>query len=137
MAEMESRVGAAIAKIGFGKSMKQKWIKKDGDKFERIAADPVDADKTQLQKFISDPNPDSHEKKVLDNYKKRKHINVKTNKTYKVTKGPQFATERIVLETVLTTEMIRTGEWKNKQFKKYNFEADAPMDNGGHCHPLM
>lgn len=94
MAEMESRVGKDIAKIGFGKSMKQKWIKKDGDKFERIVAEPVDADQTQLQKFIADTNPDSHEKKVLDNFKKRKHINVKTNKTYKVTKGPQFATER-------------------------------------------
>jgi phenylalanyl-tRNA synthetase alpha chain len=87
MAEMESRVGKDIAKIGFGKSMKQKWIKKDGNKFERIAADPVDADQTQLKKFIDDPNPDSHDKKVLDNFKKRKHINVKTNKTYEVTKG--------------------------------------------------
>ena len=31
MAEMENRVGAQVAKIGFGKAMKQKWIKKDGD----------------------------------------------------------------------------------------------------------
>ena len=62
---------------------------------------------------------------------------MKTNKTYKVTKGTQFATERTVLETELTSEMIRNGEWKNKQFKKYNFEADAPMGSGGHCHPLM
>lgn len=31
MATMESRVGAQIAKIGFGKAMKQKWIKKDGN----------------------------------------------------------------------------------------------------------
>ena len=44
MAEMESRVGPQIAKIGFGKAMKQKWIKKDGNQFERIAANPVDVD---------------------------------------------------------------------------------------------
>mgnify|MGYP000908090329 CR=1 FL=1 len=42
MAEMENRVGKQIAKIGFGKAMKEKWIKKDGDKFERIAENPVD-----------------------------------------------------------------------------------------------
>lgn len=33
--------------------------------------------------------------------------------------------------------MIRTGEWKNKQFKGYNFDADATIGMGGHCHPLM
>lgn len=33
--------------------------------------------------------------------------------------------------------MIRTGDWKTKAFKKYNFEADAPMGSGGHLHPLM
>jgi len=44
MAEMEKRVGKQIAKIGFGKAMKQKWIKKDGSNFERIAENPVDDD---------------------------------------------------------------------------------------------
>lgn len=63
MAEMESRVGAQIAKIGFGKAMKQKWIKKDGNQFERIAADPVDLDKQQLNKFVDDPNLEAHDKK--------------------------------------------------------------------------
>ena len=90
MAEMESRVGAQIAKIGFGKAMKQKWIKKDGNKFERIVADLVDLDQKCLNQFIDDHNPDSHDKKQIDNYKKRKHLNVKTDKTYKVTKGPNF-----------------------------------------------
>ena len=33
--------------------------------------------------------------------------------------------------------MLITGDWKNKQFKKYNFNAEAPMGHGGHCHPLM
>lgn len=90
MAEMESRVGGQIAKIGFGKAMKQKWVKKNGNELERIAESPVDVDKDQLQKFIADPNPDSHEKKVIDNYKKRKHLNVKSTKSYKVTKGADF-----------------------------------------------
>lgn len=97
----------------------------------------MDVDKAQLDKFVADPNPDSHDKKQIDAFKKRKHLNVKATKTYKVTKGTQFATERKVLETELTTEMLRTGEWKDKAFKKYNFEADTQMGMGGHCHPLM
>jgi len=40
--------------------MKEKWLKKDGDKFERIAENPVDTDKTNLNKFLEDPNLESH-----------------------------------------------------------------------------
>ena len=52
MAEMENRVGKQIAKIGMGKAMKQKWIKKDGNNFVRIAENPQDDDKINLNKFI-------------------------------------------------------------------------------------
>ena len=66
MAEMENRVDAQVAKIGFGKAMKQKWIKKDGDLFERIAEKPVDEDKANLQKYLKNPVYDDKEKKALD-----------------------------------------------------------------------
>ena len=46
--------------------MKQKWIKKDGNNFERIAADPKDEDKTNLNKFLDNPNLDAHDKKSVD-----------------------------------------------------------------------
>jgi hypothetical protein len=45
MAEMEVRIGQQIAKLGFGNAMKKKWIKKDGDKFQRIADELQDEDK--------------------------------------------------------------------------------------------
>jgi len=67
--------------------MKQKWIKKDGSNFERIAADPKDEDKINLNKFLENPNLYAHDKKSVDQYKKRKHLNVKSIKSYKVTKG--------------------------------------------------
>jgi len=137
MAEMENRVGKQIAKIGFGKAMKQKWIKKDGDKFERIAESPVDEDQTNLKKFIDNPALEAHEKKIVDQYKKRKHLNVKSVKSYKVTKGDNFAPERVKQETELTSEMLRTGAWKDHSFKKYNFEAEGAPGAGGHLHPLL
>jgi phenylalanyl-tRNA synthetase alpha chain len=91
--------------------MKQKWIKKEGNDFVRTAENPVDEDKTNLNNFINENNLDKHDKKVVDQYKKRKHLNVKSIKSYKVTKGPNFATERVKLETELTAEMIRSKDW--------------------------
>lgn len=137
LAEMENRVGKQIAKIGMGKAMKEKWIKKDGSNFERVAENPVDKDKTQLNKFIEDPKFESHNKKDVDNYKKRKHLNVKSIKSYKVTKGENFALERTKLEAELTADMLRSGEWKDIKFKNYNFDAEGSAGMGGHCHPLM
>lgn len=40
--------------------MKQKWIKKDGSNFLRISENPVDDDKTNLNKFIDDAVLESH-----------------------------------------------------------------------------
>ena len=137
LAEMEKRVGAQVAKIGFGKAMKQKWIKKDGDKFERIAENPVDEDQTNLNKFLAEANLDVHPKKVVDQYKKRKHLIVKSVKSYKVTKGANFALERTKFETELTATMLRTGAWKDSKFKSYNFNAEGIAGQGGHLHPLL
>jgi len=137
MAEMENRVGKQIAKVGFGKAMKQKWIKKNENKFERIAENPVDEDKTNLNKFVANPNLDDHDKKTVDAYKKRKHLTVKSIKTYQVTKGTNFAPERTKLETELTAQMLRSGAWKETNFKKYNFNAEGIAGTGGHLHPLL
>jgi len=45
----------------------------------------------------------SHDNKVVEQYKKRKQLNIKSIKTYKVTKGTNFALERQKLETELTS----------------------------------
>jgi phenylalanyl-tRNA synthetase alpha chain len=102
MATMEERVGKQIAKIGFGKAMKEKWLKKDGTGFERIAENPIDNDQTNLNKFMADTNLAVHDSKVVDQYKKRKHLIVKSIKAYAVTKGANWALERTKLETELT-----------------------------------
>lgn len=44
LATMGERIGDKKAKIGFGKAMKQKWIKKNGNDFERIVEKIVDED---------------------------------------------------------------------------------------------
>lgn len=76
-------------------------------------------------------------KKTVDSYKKRKHLIVKSIKTYKVIKGANFATERLKLETELTSQMLRSGAWKDTKFKSYNFNAEGSAGTGGHLHPLL
>jgi phenylalanyl-tRNA synthetase alpha chain len=69
--------------------------------------------------------------------KKRKLAAVNTSKSYKVTKGTEFAPERVKLETNLTADMLRTGAWKDTKFKKANLNAAGQIPSGGHLHPLL
>lgn len=55
--------------------------------------------------------------------KKRKLVSVVTKKSYKITKGTDYAPIRAKLETQLTAEMLRTGAWKDAKFKKQNLDA--------------
>ena len=41
------------------------------------------------------------------------------------------------METDLTVDMIRSGAWKEAQFKKFNFNAQGQTPDGGHLHPLL
>ncbi len=54
-----------------------------------------------------------------------------------MSKGENFTPERMHLETDLTADMLRSGEWKEKKFKKYNMAAAGLKNAGGHLHPLL
>lgn len=126
--ELEQIVGAEIAKIGFAKAMQRKWIQLDGankNVVVRIAEQLVDEDKELLSKYASNSDLEAHDKKIVDQMKKRKLINVVTNKSYKVTKGANFAPKRQKMETDLTVDMLRSGDWKDAKFKKFNFNAQG------------
>ena len=73
--------------------------------------------------------------------KKRKQITVQSNKSYKVTKGQNYAPKKEKLSTSLTAEMLRTGSYKplekESKFKKPNIKAAGQMIQGGHLHPLL
>jgi len=43
----------------------------------------------------------------------------------------------VKLETDLNAEMLRTGSWKQANFKNYNFNAEGQTSQGGHLHPLL
>ena len=73
-ATVEQLIGDKLAKIGFGKAMQKKWIQVGGEKKDlvtRTAADLLDQDKDLLCKFLSASPLESHDKKVVDQLKKR------------------------------------------------------------------
>lgn len=138
--DVEAKIGAQLAKIGFAKAMKNKWVKITGDKKQnvlRIAEELKDEDQAQLKVFVAKPTVEEHDKKMVDQFKKRKLINITSQKSYKVTKGASYQQVRVKLETALTAEMLRTGEWRNASFKKTNINAVGQIPQGGHLHPLL
>jgi hypothetical protein len=75
--DMDKKVGAQIAKIGFQKAMQNKWVKLCGEKkafVMRIAETIADNDKVQLEAFKSKPNFNDYDPKLVDAFKKRKLI---------------------------------------------------------------
>jgi len=48
---------------------------------------------------------------VLDDLKKRKKLNIVSNKSYKVSKGSNYAPVKEKLQTALTADMLRNGTW--------------------------
>lgn len=123
--------------IGFSKAMACGWINiekgPDGEfrvfrKVENITDTPRIL-LCQLSEVV--------DSKQLGELKKRKLIDKSVVKYYEVTKGTNFTVEIDRLTTELTAEMIQTGTWKTLRFKPYNFDAQGPVIDSGHLHPLM
>jgi len=79
---------------------------------------------------------------ILDQLKRRKQIisiELKKIKKAKITDiGKQLlklgVKDENILDT-LTPAILRTGEWKNKEFRRYDVELNVPTINSGKKHP--
>ncbi|EGT32811.1 CBN-FARS-1 protein [Caenorhabditis brenneri] len=124
-----------FGKIGMSKAMQFKWVSVDKGRVVRQTADVVDSTRKQLESLrIGSDDVSENEKKEL---KKRKLISEVNIKGLLVSKGDSFTTSIAKPEADLTPEMIASGSWKDKQFKKYNFESLGVVPSSGHLHPLM
>ncbi|XP_047428717.1 phenylalanine--tRNA ligase alpha subunit [Mugil cephalus] len=130
-----------FGKIGFSKAMSNKWIQLDkahegGPRIFR-AAESIEDQVRQKLLQVQKGNSNELEEKERNELKKRKLLSEVTVKSYWITKGSSFSTTVSKQETELTPEMIATGNWKDKTFKPYNFEAMGVAPDCGHLHPLM
>jgi phenylalanyl-tRNA synthetase alpha chain len=111
-------------KIGSQKALQLKWLKAEGKTaLVRVAESIEDTDKVLLEAFVAKPDLAAHSTSDVDKLKKRKLINIATQKTYSVAKGSNFAPVRQKMETDLSADMIKSGAWKDKRFKNFNFNA--------------
>lgn len=123
-----------FGKIGMSKAMQFKWVSVEKGRVVRQTSDVVDTTRKQLESLKVGEDVNDNDKKEL---KKRKLISEVNIKGLLVSKGESFTTSLAKQEADLTPEMIASGSWKGKQFKKYNFESLGVVPSSGHLHPLM
>jgi len=141
--ELQGKVGKDVSKIGMGNCLKNKWAKKDkaSGKLVAIVGDNVqDKVKEQLMNLKNaseETNSTMLDDKVAAGLKRRKLISLNTRKSYKVSRGSDYASQRIKKSADLTKEMLDSGKWKDTTFKDYNFQTLGESVGGGYLHPLL
>lgn len=133
---------ASMAKVGFSKAMSNGWIKIDKEtKQVRPSIESIDDSVHDLIKSISAMTVggagDKIDSKLVTDLKKRKLVTESVVKYMVVEKGPDFQLRIERPETDLTTALLLSGEWKDKKFKDYNFNALGMAATRGHLHPLL
>ncbi|KAJ2660392.1 Phenylalanyl-tRNA synthetase, beta subunit, cytoplasmic [Coemansia sp. RSA 1200] len=132
--ELKAKFGNK-ANLGQGKGFKNKWIKKAGNNIVRLVSEIVDQTRVDLEVVKSTgthPNKD-----VLKDLKRRSLVRSAKLLSYAVSKGQNFSTELTKQSTDLTVEMLQNGQWKNAEFKKFNFDSLGVNPEGGNLHPVM
>jgi len=136
VAQVQEAVGKDVAKVGMGNCMKNKWVKKDGDKLVSLV-EQVPDDVQDLLKEIESNNGENINEKAANNLKKRKLVTLQTRKSYTICRGKSYAPTRVKKAADLTKEMLDSGSWKSTPFKSYNFVTLGEPVGGGYLHPLL
>ena len=136
IAELESLLGAEVAKLGQARAFKNKWIdRKDSTTLVRKVSSVKDETRDQLLTIKNTGTLSNAED--LKELRKRKLVDRQKVFSFSVKKGPCFATRVEKLATDLTTELVASGAWAAERFKQYNYNAVGQPTQGGHLHPLL
>jgi len=125
------------AKIGMGKALAAKWIKKDKSdgKIHRLVTEtPVDSIQVYCQKVKTGA---VLEAKELADLKKRKLVKETKQTVFDCVKAPGFTTTLEKPETDLSRALLDSGDWSTKTFKAYNWNAEGAPVQRGFLHPLL
>ena len=137
-ADLNAALGATTVKIGLGACMRSGWLSKGaGGAMVRAAAVASDVTREKLQAVQSSDAAAALKPEELQDLRRRKLIVQSTRKSFAVSKGPQYSTERKKKAADLTREMIESGAWQNTVFKEYNLNTLGATTTGGYLHPLL
>uniref|UniRef100_A0A1J3EQR0 phenylalanine--tRNA ligase n=1 Tax=Noccaea caerulescens TaxID=107243 RepID=A0A1J3EQR0_NOCCA len=129
--ELQKKLAPSVFKIGCSQAGKNKWVEM-GKKVSRKVQHVEDRVKNLLLQTQEGLEID---KESLSSLKARKLIEPKIWKGYSVKKGPKYAPKRKNFATDLTVENLKN--WKELEFKEYNFNAKGQPVDAGHLHPLL
>lgn len=132
--DLENKLGKNIFKIATQQAIKNKWVEIDKHTVSRKVQLVDDKVKAML---IGIQDGEAVSPEEIAELKRRKLISQQTWKGYLVKKGPKYAPERKKPATDLTRDNLQRRDWKNLEFKEYNFSAKGLPIEGGHLHPLL
>ncbi|XP_057752066.1 phenylalanine--tRNA ligase alpha subunit, cytoplasmic [Arachis stenosperma] len=132
--DLQKKLDPSVFKIGCAQAAKNKWVEMGKQLVTRKAQNVDDKVKGLLLQIQQGQGIGSDDIKAL---KARKLIVPQTWKGYSVRKGPNYAPKRKQVVTDLTRENFQSGEWKELEFKEYNYSAKGAPLEGGHLHPLL
>ncbi|KAM3224797.1 hypothetical protein ACQJBY_057890 [Aegilops geniculata] len=129
---------------------KNKWIGFERGLVLRTVEDTTDEMQELLKRVENGEDEVQEQLKRLENRKnqevvpdlikelKRRNL-VRKEKTiwYSLKKGPEFVTKRKTLATDVTREHLKSGDWKDLEFKDYNYEAQGQPIAIGYSQPLL
>ncbi|KAK4437767.1 Phenylalanine--tRNA ligase alpha subunit, cytoplasmic [Sesamum alatum] len=132
--ELQEKLKSSIYKIGSTQAIKNKWIEMGKSQVSRKVQQVDDKVRSLL---IQIQNGEVVSSEDIDALKRRKLISSQIWKGYSVKKGPKYAPKRKKVATDLTRENLQRGDWKELEFKEYNFLAKGQPTEGGCLHPLL
>ncbi|KAL4360743.1 hypothetical protein GQ457_04G002130 [Hibiscus cannabinus] len=133
LALVQKKLDPSVFKIGCSQAGKNKWVEM-GKQVSRKVQHVEDKVKDLLIRVQTGL---AISKEDINSLKARKLIVAQTWKGYSVRKGPNYAPKRKKVATDLTRENLQKGDWKELEFKEYNFNAKGPPAESGHLHPLL
>ncbi|KAF8406436.1 hypothetical protein HHK36_008523 [Tetracentron sinense] len=132
--ELQRRVDPSVYKIGCAQAIKNKWVEMGKQLVSRKVQHVEDRVKDLLVRIQNGEIVDHND---IDALKRRKLIAPQTWKGYSLRKGPNYTPKRKKAATDLTRDHLQRGDWKDLEFKEYNFSAKGQPAEGGHLHPLL
>ncbi|XP_071735453.1 phenylalanine--tRNA ligase alpha subunit, cytoplasmic [Rutidosis leptorrhynchoides] len=132
-ADLQKKLGDSVFKIGSQQAIKNKWVEVGKTQVSRKVEHVDDNVKSMLLKI---DEGEVLKQEDIDALKRRKLISLQIWKGFSVKKGPNYAPKRKKPATDLTRENL-SGDWKNLEFKEYNFTAKGAPVEGGHLHTLL
>ena len=117
---------------GYREAMKNKLIKLDGNNLVKIAEKYEDTIQQLLIRINNGETPTKQEETLI---KRRKLVKNETVTDYVLKQGASF-NKRSKPVSNLTAEMLANGNWKDANWKEYNFESLGVYPKGGSRHQL-